>query len=443
MKTRIIWLFLTYIRLAAKLQLLKNRPTIVGLTGSAGKTSTQHALVAALVPERRLKYTFNANSETGLPLSILGIKPRNFSLADWLRIAVLTIWKLVTNWERYDVLIAEMGIDSPLPPKNMSYLLSIVKPDIGIILNAAPMHSEPFDFLASQTDPQKRREEITQLIATEKGKIVTTLPRSATAVVNIDQKELRDLTTDISAKLLSFGESNTATVRIVSSKPTLSGTTFTFAVDGTEYSMHLKKSVLAHHFAYSLAAALAVSIQLEIPVARAIENIQTHFSLEPGRSSLIEGVNGSTILDSSYNSSAQPTVDMLTMLPKLGGKRSLALLGDIREIGTMTEQEHLRVAKAAAKNCEAVFLVGPQMKKFALPYLEKQKVKVQWFPSSRQAGAFLQDFLKKNDVLLIKSSQNTLLCEIAVEMLMAHPEDADTILCRRGEFWDEKRAEIA
>ncbi len=63
MKQKISWLFLTYIKWAAKLQLLKNQPTVIGITGSAGKTSTQHAVVATLLPEFRLKYTYNANSE--------------------------------------------------------------------------------------------------------------------------------------------------------------------------------------------------------------------------------------------------------------------------------------------------------------------------------------------------------------------------------------------
>lgn len=442
MKTQLSWLFLHYIRLAAKLQLLKNSPTVIGITGSAGKTSAQHAVVAALLPEFRLKYTYNANSETGLPLSILGIKPRNFSLSDWLRIAVLTIWKLVTNWERYDILVAEMGIDSPLPPKNMQYLLTIVKPSIGVLLNAAPMHSETFDFLVTETDPQKRRSQLTQLISEEKGHIVTDIPATATAILNSDQPEFKSLVPAISANLVTFGKHSQATIQYLKSTITKSGTHFIFKKDQKEYTLFIAKQALADHYGYTFAATLAVADVLLVPFNRALKNVETHFSLEPGRSTLIEGINNSTILDSSYNSSAKPTIDMLEMLPKLGAKRELALLGDIREIGSMTEHEHIKVAEAAAKYADAVFLVGPQMKKFALPYLKKQKINTKWFSSSRKAGTFLQDFLQPKDVLLVKSSQNTLHCEIAVQMLMAHSEDAETLLCRRGAFWDAKRAEI-
>lgn len=442
MKQKITWFFLHYIRLAAKLQLLKNKPVIIGITGSAGKTSTQHAVVAVLLPEFRLQYSFNANSETGLPLSILGIKPKNFSVNDWVRIAVVTVWKLLSNWKRYDVLIAEMGIDSPLPPKNMAYLLTVVQPNIGIMLNAAPMHSEPFDFLVHETDPIKRRAQLTKLIAEEKGRIVTDIPAHATAILNIDQTELAELLPNISAKIVSFGENDSAYIRILSSIPSLSGTTFSFEITGKKYSLSIEKYALAHHYAYSFAAALAAAITLGLPPERALKNIATHFTIEPGRSSLIEGKNGVTILDSSYNSSTKPTVEMLEMLPKLGGKRCVALLGDIREIGTMTELEHLAVAKAAAKNCDAVFLVGPQMKKYALPFLHKQKVPTKWFAKATEAAFHLETFLQQDDILLVKSSQNTLLLEIAVEMLMAHPEDAENLLCRRGEFWDKARKNL-
>lgn len=442
MKQKITWIFLTYIKLAAKLQLLKNRPKVIGITGSAGKTSTQHAVVAALLPEFKLKYSYNANSETGLPLSILGIKPKNFSIKDWLRIAVQTIWKLLTNWERYEVLVVEMGIDSPLPPKNMAYLLTIVQPDIGIMLNAAPMHSQPFDFLVSETDATKRRAQLTQLIAEEKGRIVTDLSSTATAVLNTDQKELRNLLTNISAQVVSFGKNKDAVIKILSSKPSLKGTEFHFEVAGEMFKLFIKDYALAQHYGYTFAAALATAQSLRVPIKKALTNLETFFSVEPGRSTLIEGKNGVTILDSSYNSSTKPTVEMLEMLPKLGAKRCIALLGDIREIGSMTQIEHETVAHAAVKNCDAIFLVGPQMKQYALPIIQKSKKPTQWFESAVKATQYLESYLQPDDLILIKSSQNTLLLEIVVEQLMLHPQLANELLCRRGEYWNQRRKAV-
>ena len=76
------------------------------------------------------------------------------------KIAILTPFKLLTNWKIYDIYLLEMGIDSAKSPKNMPYLLSIVKPDIGIFLNVTSVHLENFSSLDK--------------IAEEKAKLVNT-----------------------------------------------------------------------------------------------------------------------------------------------------------------------------------------------------------------------------------------------------------------------------
>jgi UDP-N-acetylmuramyl pentapeptide synthase len=133
---------------------------------------------------------------------------------------------------------------------------------------------------------------------------------------------------------------------------------------------------------------------------------------------------------------------MLDLLKKLPGKNKFALLGDIRELGEVTQLEHEKVAQKASETCNAVLLVGPQMKQFALPLIEKTSTQVHWFRHAYFAADFLQHQLKKDDILLVKSSQNTLLLEIAVEKLMANPKQANQLLARRGKFWDLKREEI-
>lgn len=114
----------------------------------------------------------------------------------------------------------------------------------------------------------------------------------------------------------------------------------------------------------------------------------------------------------------------------------------MRELGKVAQLEHEKVAKKAIAVCDAIFLTGPQMKEFALPIIKKSTVPVLWFKNGYEAADYLQDQLKKDDVLLVKASQNTLLLEITVEKLMARPEEANTLLARRGAFWDKKRAEL-
>jgi len=139
MKQKIGLFFLFYLRFFARLQLkkiklLNSKLITVGITGSAGKTSTLLATEAALKPNFRVKTNYGGNSESGIPLNILGFKNPDFTLLSWLKIALLTPFKLFINWKIYDVYLFEMGIDSAKSPKNMSFLLSIITPDIGIAL---------------------------------------------------------------------------------------------------------------------------------------------------------------------------------------------------------------------------------------------------------------------------------------------------------------------
>ncbi|NCN24216.1 MAG: hypothetical protein GW945_01885, partial [Candidatus Pacebacteria bacterium] len=128
-----------------------------------------------------------------------------------------------------------------------------------------------------------------------------------------------------------------------------------------------------------------------------------------------------------------------SLLEKTPGARKLALLGDIRELGENTRQEHETLAHEAAKVCDAVYLVGPAMQKYALPVFQNKKMPAFWFKNAYEAAAQLDQDLRPNDVLLVKASQNTLLLEIAVEILMAEPEKADELLCRRSDFWSQQR----
>lgn len=435
-------LLLTYFRLLAKIQLAKIQPTIIGITGSAGKSTTMEAVAAVLEPQFTLKVGRKANSESGIPLNILGLTPRNFSILEWLRLVVLAPWQLLTNWRRYQVYVVEMGIDGPFPPKNMSYLLSILKPKIGVFTSVAAVHSEPFDVLVKATDPEERKQGLIAAIAAEKAKLIHALPSEGTAVVNLDDAAVMSAATPTKARLVTFGTSPQATLYCDS--VTWHGNATSFVFKDTEFSagVTIGGALLPEHVGQSFAAALCVGSALGISLPEAARNLQTHFKLPPGRASIIAGIHGSTIIDSSYNSSAQPCIDILKLLKQLPHKQKLALLGDIRELGSAAQSEHERVATAAAEILDAVYLVGPLMQQYALPIFQEKGIPAFWFPSAAQAAVALTTQLSQDTVLLVKGSQNTLLLEIAVEKLLAHPEQAEQLLARRGEYWDSERQKL-
>jgi len=441
MKVFLTPLFLNYLRTIARLQLKKHRPIIIGITGSAGKTSAMTACAVVLKPKYKVKISYKANSESGIPLDILGLHPTNYSIIDWLRLALLAPIKLITNQDQPEIYLVEMGIDSPLPPKNMTYLLSIIQPDVGIFLNAALSHTQNFDSLVKNKNlsASEREKHLTKLIALEKGKIITTLPKSATGIINTDDEQSAEIIQKSQATILTFGSMGHPIVKVTGVEYGRDKTRFLIKYQAKTYQLNLKNMILPVHFGHSFAAAICCGFTQGVSINQAIRHIEQDFSLEPGRSSIIEGVNHSQMIDSSYNASPQTMIDMLELMSKVPGKRKLALLGDMRELGDSAMSAHFRVAKKAAQVCDQVHLVGPLMAEHALPILQKAKIKVTCHDSARQAADVLKDQLLPDDVLLIKGSQNTLLLEIAVQQLMAHPEQAEQLLCRRGPYWDKQR----
>jgi UDP-N-acetylmuramyl pentapeptide synthase len=389
-----------------------------------------------------LKVSHKANSESGIPLDILGLHPTNFSALGWITLAIQAPLQLLLHWPQYKIYLVEMGIDSPDEPKNMSYLLKIIQPSVGIFLNAGPVHAATFDHLISESDPEKRRQALIQLIAQEKGKLLQAVPKSGYAIANADDEAVFSQLKKSRAHHISFGKSKDADVQILATLWKKFSTEFQYKYKDNSVKIEVNEHILPEMYSYSFAAALACGISQGLSLEQAASSLKKHLNIPPGRSSLIPAINGATIIDSSYNASTGPMLDMLKLLKKVPGKRKLALLGDMREIGAVAAHEHLLVALEAAKTCNKVFLVGPLTQEHILPVLESKKIPAEWFKNAFEAAKAIQHQLKKDDVLLVKGSQNTLLLEIAVEKLMAEPAKANELLCRRGEYWNQRRKAI-
>lgn len=386
MKKTLYPLILHYLRFFARLQLkkiklLNPKLTIVGITGSAGKTSTLLAAQAALKPNFKVKTNYGGNSESGIPLNILGFNNPDFSLISWLKIAILTPIKLFTNWKIYDIYLLEMGIDSAKSPKNMSYLLSIVKPNIGVFLNVTPVHLENFSSLDE--------------IAAEKAKLVNSTP---IAIINNTDPLVKKYTTN---------------KKVITIKP--------LKIDIPSY-------FLPDIYSISLGAALSIAKALKIDENFAIENLKNNFRLPPSRSSIFKGINSSTIIDSSYNSSPLATSEMLNFLNTFKSPK-IAVLGDMRELGTASELSHQNLYKKAADSADIVISVGPLCSRYFGP---KAKKFMYWW----QAANYLKSNLPQNATILVKGSQNTIFLEELVKDLLKNSKNAKK-LCRQSPYWQK------
>jgi UDP-N-acetylmuramyl pentapeptide synthase len=438
LKQSFVILTLTYFRVLAKLQLRKNRrAVIIGITGSAGKSSTRSALALILRSVGRVKESTRANSASGIPLNILGLSPINYSLLDWCRLVLLAPLMLLVNWRHFDYYVVEMGIDSPLPPHNMSYLLSIIRPHVAIVLGATLAHSVAFDHLVKDRDPTRRAKKLVAEIAREKFKLALGVDPSGVAVVNTDQPEFRSVLKDCQARVIKLGRLRSASFRF--DKPSISrqGFDFTFSFQGQDHTLHLPDAYDAN-YSYSFAAAIAAATALGISPTRSLQQL-AGYQAPAGRMRLFPGIRGGTIIDSSYNSSPATIKSALTLLHQIAGKRpKLVVLGDMRELGKESKQAHRELATWVERYADQAVLFGPELAAHTLPRLQTNKFPVHHFFHMSGLTTYLRQHLPSRAVVLIKGSQDGIYLERAVQAILRDSQDSRH-LCRRGKYWDNLR----
>jgi UDP-N-acetylmuramoyl-tripeptide--D-alanyl-D-alanine ligase len=197
-----------------------------------------------------------------------------------------------------------------------------------------------------------------------------------------------------------------------------------------------KDFLLAKHYGYSLAVSILLGMRAHLSLSEIKTVLEKKLNLPHGRASAIQGKNHSIIIDSSYNaSSMKDLIEMVGQIKNSQG-RKLALLGDLRELGEQSASIHREIANLASKHFDQIFLVGQEMKSHALPILQKSMGKqVTHFDNSLEAGDKIAKLLKKNDLILVKGSQNTIFLEEAVKVMMKEPENAKQQLCRQSTWW--------
>ncbi|MFC1711060.1 Mur ligase family protein [Patescibacteria group bacterium] len=443
MKKILISFFLYYLRIAASLQLKKINPKIIALTGSVGKSSLRDTIYAVLKDFYKCKKSVKANSETGIPLDILGLHLKDYSFLDWLRLTILVPIKLLTNWEKYDYYIVELGIDEPYPPKNMEYLLKFIHPNIAVFLNVALVHAQQFEKIIPKGKIFKTEKEkqlfLLSAIAKEKGRIITQLSADKTAIVNFDDVLVYKQAQLSKSKVFYFGKNTKGEsdqeIKIQSWDVNPKGTSFVFTYLGKHFKLDLPY-LLPGYYAYNLAVAMLTGLSLGLEIKQITSAINANFTLPAGRMFVFKGIKDTILLDSSYNASKFSVLGVLDLVKKLNGKK-IFVFGDMRELGNQAKAEHRQVAKKILTTIDILVLVGPLTKKYVLPVISS-KIEVHWFENSWQASLWLKNNIKGKEIILIKGSQNTIYTEIVVESLLADKKDIK-LLCRRGKFWDKQR----
>lgn len=414
----------------AKMILRRYKPKIIAITGSVGKTSTKDAIFTVLSKFKTVRKSQKSfNSEIGLPLTILGCPNGWSNPIAWIENIVHGFFLILIKQNYPEYLILEVGVGKPGDiKKNVAPWLN---PDMVVITRFPdkPVHVE---FFNSVDD-----------IIEEKSALAFALKPDGVLILNHDDEKVYNIHTKANRKTVSFGENDNATYK--ATYPVYTNTTedgilvtrgisFKLEHDGHTFPVMLPNIVGMHNIGSALAS-IAVASEVGCDLLTSINNI-SEYSNPPGRLSVLEGINSSTIIDDTYNSSPVAAHAALEVLKEMKGKRKIAVLGDMLELGKFTEEEHHSLGVAVSKVADILVVVGPRSKFIAEGALESgfNSKELYSFDSSKTVAKFLTGVVEKGDLVLVKGSQGVRL-ERAVEAIMEHKELKDKLLCRQETEW--------
>lgn len=410
-----------FLRSLVRIKLARVKPTIIGITGSFGKTTTKEAVYEVLRTHWRVyRNPKSLNTEIGLLLAVLE-QPSGFrSPLKWIKILIAAMWNTFAG-RAYDFMVLEYGADKP---GDIAHLVKSVKPHIGIITKIGRVHQAEGQFKNAAA------------VLEEKKKLVMCLGKTDIAILNGEDEFLKKLKGELIAKTFWFGKGGD--IFADNLKNTASGFSATLCKSHEYYDAEF--SVAGSFHIDTFLPALLCGLLHGITLKEGIDTLQ-NFKLPPGRMSIIPGKHGSTILDSTYNASPETMKQALGLLKNFPGKRKIAVLGNMNELGEYTEEAHREVGSVIGSWLDLLITVGDFARGIAQEALKKDfpKARIKILKTAEQAGEFLirERPLEKGDIILLKGSQNLVRLERAVKMLMARPEDAKKLLCRQEPEWHE------
>jgi len=343
---------------------------VVGVTGSAGKTTAKDAIAHLLAVELPVGKTVgNLNNHVGVPLSIL-------RLPDESRVAVL-----------------EMGMNHA---GEIRALAAIAKPDIGVVTNVGYAHVEAFDSIEG--------------VALAKRELIEALdPQEGIAVLNADDPRVLRFRDVHPGRAITFGFSEDADVRATQIDLQI------FRVDGVDFHTMLA----GRHGVLNLLAGIAVARAFDIPPKRLRDAVAT-FTIGKMRGERLEH-NGIVMWNDCYNSNPEAVHAMLDVLRSTPARRHIAVLGEMLELGHAAEFLHRQAGRcAAASGIDALIAVHG-----AAHFMAEEAVRagmpphsVHFFEQAAEAGDFVRQMVQPGDAILFKGSRGVRI-EQAMEKVLA------------------------
>ena len=344
---------------------------VIGVTGSNGKTTTKNMLRQVLSEiGETIAPIESYNNEVGAPYSILQTN-------------------LNTKF-----LVVELGAGGP---GSIDYLAQIAKPDIGVVLKVGLAHVGEFGGI--------------ETTAQIKSELVRALGEDAVVVLNADDGYVADMAVLTQAKKIWFGTSSDADYQASDQQ---------VSIDGTSFHLHwpdgviapVKLQILGEHHVMNALATLAVADVLGVPRDKAIAALEAMPLAERWRMQLTEGADGISYINDAYNASPDSTKAALQTLAQLGrqtGRRTVAIIGEMAELGEFSRQEHDAIGRLCVRlNLGLTIAIGEGAR---LVYMGASLEgsydgEAQFLESLDGAFDVVRGMLRSGDIVLIKSSKS-------------------------------------
>ncbi len=335
---------------------------LVGVTGSAGKTTTKEAIAHVLAARFRvLKSEGNFNNHFGLPLMLLKLEPE------------------------HDVAVIEMGMSHA---GEIRALAKIARPDIGVVTNVAPVHLEFFDSIAG--------------IARAKYELIESLPATGIAVLNADDEYVSQFGRDFKGKVVTYGTRETADVRaenVDSRGP--EGSEFDVLLDGVRE--HARWPLVGEHNILNALAAVAVGVARGLNPSEAVGALAT--LAPPDKRGQVLQLGNITVINDCYNSNPKALHAMVDALAAMKAGRRIVVAGEMLELGPAGEQMHHAAGQHMAEKKIGVLLGVRGLAQAMVDGARQAGAEALFVATPEEAGEWLARETRDGDIVLLKASR--------------------------------------
>lgn len=341
---------------------------VVAVTGSVGKTSTKDIVAAVMSQKYKvLKTQGNLNNDIGLPFTLLRLHDEN-------------------------AIVVEMGMNHF---GEISLLTSIAKPTLAIITNIGTAH---IGNLGSRENILKAKLEILEGL------------QGNSVIINNDNDLLSDWAEKNKEKynIITYGINNKNSKYVAEDIHSYE--------DRSEYRIDGKEVVVpvgGEHFVLNSLCAIAVGRYFDIPMAKITEGI-SGFELTKGRMEIEKAKCGTSIINDTYNANYDSMKAAIEYLEKIEGKRKIAVLGDMKELGEYSESLHRKVGEEV-KDIDILITIGELAKCIEETADVREMLH---FDNNESALEYLKKIMKKDDIILLKASNSMKFGDIAKKLIL-------------------------